>query len=1670
MASTVDIAKMRAELGMDTTGLDQGVAKAQKSLKTLDTSFQKTQIQIKNSLTNIDKNTTASTKQMTSSIRVLREHTEKEFVKTRKAIESLSPSITKVNNSTKSVTNAVKSLSKQATEINNSVKGVTESVKSNTKAIADMESSVVKSVNNISKSLKSLNTINENKLAGSIKKAFTNTKGDVLAATQAIKQFRKELAIAKQEAGRQGLKTRMYQYNTLSMPNVKTASDVKFPVYQAPKTPIQATSVKTLNVELEKANTSLNSFWGTSNSLFEAFSKLSFKIFLIRQGLMQIGGMLESILSPALNFTMEMETNQVGMAGILTSMTRINGKMLDWNDAMGISKTIIADLNEEAVKTAATSEELINTFRALLGPGLGAGMTLDQIKEFTVVGVNAVKSLGLDGRQLIQELRDLVQGGIQPASSTLATSLGLKDSDIKAAKNSAEGLFAFLMKRMEGFKFASKATGSTFKGVLDQIKEGYTLISAQTFSPLIEEIRSTVKSIRDSMLEIDDKGNATGFSKSLIESLSEVGEVAANFYRELKKIVIFLIDIGNPAFKLLAKVLAFVANNFSAFMALLAVGKLATFTKGLFGIASATDAVTMSQSKLGKAIKLVDSTFIKSLEAEKLALKDLKEEYNEEMFFAKNAMATVKAEYDLASIKRVNEKNADLAIRHLQAGGKKAEKLGLGADTVEFYYSLAEQLGQAENKFVKLGMNAEDSAKVQAQASQLVIKGKVKEAKSVLETAEAHATNAKELKGEIDATKESIAVLEQDIARREKQTKYIMGLSTSLVALGITMQAVSSIFIDSDSEISKSLSSVTDALVTAGIALGGLTQLYITAIPAIKSMWEHLLKLKVVSQLAGAFDAAKVAGAGFVATLKGFALPILGIGAAVGAVTASLYALVNGVTWAEAMSRYFDNAEERKKFLENQKNAKKKEIKNQVTDDIKKRYEETLKSLELAFPKEETEKGKGVSNGASKQAKSAYKALESAYKQLEKLAKEQQEKLDIYYKNDLISTQNYIDNKYTLQKLLLESEIKNLEERKKVAEKLGQESDVENFNSKIATAKESLAGLGEKSRLESIEEYKKLEDRLDSIKSKYEDLYGVTKKAFESNLAKEFSKDITRVNAELETALNRLKIAEKDNNETEKSIWTERLSRLKETQTQIKKIIELKGLEREADLAQAEIKRIDLEIQEKYLDVQDKVNRLAQTQAEADGDLFLFRKEHMNEYIEQYTTLIAKYEDMANKAEDLATRNKYKQMALEAREALNELTNAVPPFQKAIKEQFIGSLSDAFQSMLWQEKTAKEALEDFAKSVLQTWSKKVFDEVATAMTDGLFNMFLPKSEKADAKGNKDLVNQKVSVKVNADITDFVNRITEQSVSLQQSFTERLIPAVNATAQTFEEAIDYIRSLIGTVPRGGETPTTGETPNLGNSLGVGSTGVGSTTSSDYKYTGSFYTGVKDFTSYTNKLNESTSNLDSEFVDITASLKKSDEATQANADAASQAGDFAIPMMITSLLSASGVLGKFGIVLQGVMMAMQIAKATGILGFAEGGYVSGSGTATSDSIPARLSNGEYVLKASSVKALGTDFLDTLNNVGGYTRSSKLPKFAFADGGYVNANQNNPQEVMENIPKTIQSSPQVVMNMTFQSLDPESNMKMMEAQYPSIRNRLIRDLQSNSSMRTAVKGASK
>ncbi len=81
-----------------------------------------------------------------------------------------------------------------------------------------------------------------------------------------------------------------------------------------------------------------------------------------------------------------------------------------------------------------------------------------------------------------------------------------------------------------------------------------------------------------------------------------------------------------------------------------------------------------------------------------------------------------------------------------------------------------------------------------------------------------------------------------------------------------------------------------------------------------------------------------------------------------------------------------------------------------------------------------------------------------------------------------------------------------------------------------------------------------------------------------------------------------------------------------------------------------------------------------------------------------------------------------------------------------------------------------------------------------------------------------------------------------------------------------------------------------------------------------------------------------------------------------------------------------------------------------GFAAGGLLRGPGTGTSDSILARVSAGEYVIRADVVKRLGVDFFNALNSTGAAAGDIKSVVGAprFATGGLV-------QRVLSWLPST-------------------------------------------------------
>lgn len=81
------------------------------------------------------------------------------------------------------------------------------------------------------------------------------------------------------------------------------------------------------------------------------------------------------------------------------------------------------------------------------------------------------------------------------------------------------------------------------------------------------------------------------------------------------------------------------------------------------------------------------------------------------------------------------------------------------------------------------------------------------------------------------------------------------------------------------------------------------------------------------------------------------------------------------------------------------------------------------------------------------------------------------------------------------------------------------------------------------------------------------------------------------------------------------------------------------------------------------------------------------------------------------------------------------------------------------------------------------------------------------------------------------------------------------------------------------------------------------------------------------------------------------------------------------MVTASITASEIISAAMIGAAGANAGSSAFGAAALVA-ATGGYISGPGSSTSDSIPARLSNGEFVVNAASVKKYGVDYLHAIN----------------------------------------------------------------------------------------------
>jgi len=287
-----------------------------------------------------------------------------------------------------------------------------------------------------------------------------------------------------------------------------------------------------------------------------------------------------------IDYNKTLETSKLGIGAIMTSMgviTDQQGRVLQgqekWNASQQLSVEAQRELEKIGMLTSASYTELVEVYQGILAPAFSAKMTFQETLEITGLLTNSVKALGLNTNQVKQEARDLIQGGISPASSSLATALGITDAMVKKWREQGT-LAKELKERLDGFSYASEAFASTWDGAWSNFRDVAQRALGEGSKPLFDFIRQEVIKLTAEVAEV------TRDASGKIIDIEVKPEVAARI-RELANDLKKLIIIMESAVKWGAKL----AEPAMYATIALGVGKIALAVDGLFKAIKAGEAV-----------------------------------------------------------------------------------------------------------------------------------------------------------------------------------------------------------------------------------------------------------------------------------------------------------------------------------------------------------------------------------------------------------------------------------------------------------------------------------------------------------------------------------------------------------------------------------------------------------------------------------------------------------------------------------------------------------------------------------------------------------------------------------------------------------------------------------------------------------------------------------------------------------------------------------------------------------------------------------------------------------------------------------------------------------------------------------------------------------------------
>lgn len=218
-----------------------------------------------------------------------------------------------------------------------------------------------------------------------------------------------------------------------------------------------------------------------------------------------VGG-IKAMADGALAYNVELERTKIGLTSIFQALS---GGQQSWAQAAAVSDKVFNDLQSDAIKSVATTQELFGVYQSIVGPIMAAGAGMDVVRKMTNDTVAAASVLNVDLPQAQRDIGQIVRGtaGADVKLFSILKSTGaITENAEQWNKNLSAGQrIAKLQTALAKFAPAGERFGKSWAGVTSTFKDIRQQFTQSAMKPVIDSMGTALDRVNSYFITNQDR-------------------------------------------------------------------------------------------------------------------------------------------------------------------------------------------------------------------------------------------------------------------------------------------------------------------------------------------------------------------------------------------------------------------------------------------------------------------------------------------------------------------------------------------------------------------------------------------------------------------------------------------------------------------------------------------------------------------------------------------------------------------------------------------------------------------------------------------------------------------------------------------------------------------------------------------------------------------------------------------------------------------------------------------------------------------------------------------------------------------------------------------------------------------------------------------------------------